>query len=295
MSWGLNPGDRVKRTELHRLYGGSSRGGITGSRTTPNVLIFSDLAVGRQHGYFDHWEGPVFHYCGKGQRGDQEMTGVNRSILEHVDQGRDLRVFEGAKGVVRYIGNFGLDPEKPWYWECAPESGGGPTRNVIMFRLIPIAEFFDHDTIKRREDLVPGLITPYRPVGPSPSLKPPKPARWDPDLSGRGHEAHRRLQDELASVAKSRGFDVLSPGPGDPAFDIGWREGDTVVIVEIKSLTRTNESRQLRLGLGQILDYEDACLRGGLQVRPTLAVEEQPRDPRWRDICQAHGVDLIWF
>lgn len=44
--WHLEPGDLIKRTELHTRYGGSGQGGIAGSATTPNVLIFSDPRTG---------------------------------------------------------------------------------------------------------------------------------------------------------------------------------------------------------------------------------------------------------
>src|SRR5437764_924541 len=41
LTWTLQPGDAVRRTELHRIYGGSNYGGMAPSTTTPNVLLFS--------------------------------------------------------------------------------------------------------------------------------------------------------------------------------------------------------------------------------------------------------------
>jgi hypothetical protein len=70
-SWGLAPGDPIKRTTLHERFGGSGRGGMAPSASTPNVLIFTDPKVGNQHGYYDGWVADVFHYTGWGQRGDQ--------------------------------------------------------------------------------------------------------------------------------------------------------------------------------------------------------------------------------
>ena len=71
MDWELQPGDLIKRTDLHARYGGSRQGGIGPSAQTPNVLVFSDPRTGAQYGYLDHWEGPVFHYTGEGQVGAQ--------------------------------------------------------------------------------------------------------------------------------------------------------------------------------------------------------------------------------
>jgi hypothetical protein len=137
--WTLIPGEKIKRTELHQLFGGGGQSGISPSAQTPNVLIFSDLASGKQHGYIDTWKDDgCFHYVGHGKRGDQEMNKGNRAILESAQQGRTLRVFKGVGGVVEYKGQFVLDSQRPWYTTDAPETGGGPLRSVIVFCLRPV-------------------------------------------------------------------------------------------------------------------------------------------------------------
>jgi len=125
-TWGLRPGDTVARTKLHDRYGGSRQGGIAPSATSPNVLIFTDPASGRQHGYFDEWHDDTLYYTGEGQRGDQEMTHGNRAILEHVAEARTLRLFEGSKGTVQYLGEMELGTPA-WEWGQAPETGGSGT------------------------------------------------------------------------------------------------------------------------------------------------------------------------
>lgn len=137
--WTLKPGETIKRTELHQLFGGGGQSGISPSAQTPNVFIFSDLASGKQHGYVDTWrDDGCFHYVGEGQRGDQEMTKGNRAILESAQKGRALRVFSGVGGIVEYKGQFVLDSQRPWYSTDAPETGGGPLRSVIVFCLRPV-------------------------------------------------------------------------------------------------------------------------------------------------------------
>jgi hypothetical protein len=143
-AWDLNPGDSIKRTLLHGRYGGSGRGGMAPSTTTPNVLIFSDPKVGNHHGYYDGWVDDVFHYTGWGQRGDQEMKFGNRAVLNHVAEGRSVRLFRGVGGTVTYLGEFTPDPARPFYQMDAQESGGGPTRQVIVFRLLPVGDVL-HD------------------------------------------------------------------------------------------------------------------------------------------------------
>jgi hypothetical protein len=121
------------RRQIHDRFGGSRQGGIAPCRRSPNILIFSDPEVGEHFGYDDHWEGDVFHYVGHGQRGDQEMTRGNLAILQHRERGLDLRVFQGVRGEIRYVGRFELDVP-PTYLADAPGMDGRP-RKVIVFRL----------------------------------------------------------------------------------------------------------------------------------------------------------------
>ena len=135
-SWNLTKGETVVRKALHQKYGGSGQGGINPSNKTPNVFIFSDHHVGNEHGYADRWEGDIFLYIGEGQSGDQVMKRGNKSILNHVEDGRAIRLFWGCRGEVSYGGEFEIDHLEPWTTEVRPGTGGGAPRNVIVFRLI---------------------------------------------------------------------------------------------------------------------------------------------------------------
>jgi hypothetical protein len=95
-------------------------------------------------------------------------------------------------------------------------------------------------------------------------------------------------------LARSRGAETRSPGTADPDFDLAWKQGDIVTVVEVKSLTDTNQDGQLRLGLGQVLDYQHRLELNGCSTRAVLAVEKEPNDSRWTEICGNHGVNLVW-
>lgn len=140
MSWTLSKGDRIRRRILHDQYGGGRQGGISPSRQTPNIMIFSDHVVGQGHGYRDRMHGDFFLYVGEGQNGDQQMTKGNRAILNHVQDGRHIRLFWGCSGEVSYAGQFVLDRDEPWFLERAPATANGPERNVIVFRLLEVAD-----------------------------------------------------------------------------------------------------------------------------------------------------------
>jgi hypothetical protein len=132
----------------------------------------------------------------------------------------------------------------------------------------------------------------------------------DPDKTDRGTTAHKDTQDALAEALRNAGLEPRSPKPGDPAFDIAWRDdaaGGTAFICEVKSLTSENETGQIRLAIGQVLDYVHALdslrkagslplhWKGVQAVRAVVAVERRPaEDARWTGLCEEHGITLTW-
>ena len=132
----------------------------------------------------------------------------------------------------------------------------------------------------------------------------------DPDKIDRGTTAHKDTQDALAEALRDVGLKPRSPKPGDPAFDIAWWGGDaegTAFVCEVKSLTDENETGQIRLAIGQVLDYVHTLdslrkagslpphWRGVHAVRGVVAVERRPtEDVRWTSLCEEHGIILTW-
>ena len=260
-SWHLQLGEVIKRTVLHERYGGRGQGGIGPSAKTPNVLIFTDPAIGQTHGYDDRWDGPMLLYVGEGQRGNQELTQGNKAILEHKKVDRALRVFRGVGGTVQYLGEFVVADDPPFVWDRAPETGGGPLRDVVRFRLRP-ARLALHAP--------PPLKRGYRPANESPSTEPSDPFARDPNEVDRGLAAHAKTQNALNHFLGRRRIQVWSPGHGDPDFDIAWERKCVMWVGEVKSVTPTNTTKQLRLGLGQVLDYQDSLLLRYPKVQTAL-------------------------
>lgn len=140
-NWPYQVDQVIKRSTLHDRFGGSRQSGISPCRMSPNILIFTDKASGSPHGYvFDGWvddgDEKVFLYTGEGQRGDQELVRGNAAILNHRQDGRAIRLFEGAGGSnVRYVGRFAVDDIEPYIEREAPDTGGSTLRKVLVFRL----------------------------------------------------------------------------------------------------------------------------------------------------------------
>lgn len=145
-SWQFPEGTITTRAEVKDLYGGTIYGGIEPSRTSPNILVYTDPEQGAANGYnYDGWDlndPNVFYYTGEGRTGDQELRDGNRAILDHHETGRTLRLFEAVdKGKrpggkrQRYLGAFRIDDAQPYRFEPARDKDGQP-RRVIVFRFI---------------------------------------------------------------------------------------------------------------------------------------------------------------
>jgi hypothetical protein len=132
-----------------------------------------------------------------------------------------------------------------------------------------------------------------------PHTPPSKPTNFepaDPDSVGRGWLAHHQTLEALADSLESHGVEPLDPQPDEPEYDLAWLDSGVLHVAEVKSITSENEIHQLRLGLGQVLDYR-LRLRGRhrRQVRAWLVPERQPNGAgHWTALCAEHGVDLRW-
>jgi hypothetical protein len=58
--------------------------------------------------------------------------------LNHRQDGRALRVFEGVRGDVRYLGEFRIDEIEPFRRSDSPEYKSDRIREVLVFRLRPL-------------------------------------------------------------------------------------------------------------------------------------------------------------
>jgi hypothetical protein len=286
--WTLPVGEQIKRTELHRQFGGRRRGGISPSAQTPNVFIFSDAASGEQHGYSDRWrDDGCFHYTGEGQHGDQQMISGNRAILDYRSDGRVLPVFKGAGGNVEYQGQFELATTPPFYRDDAPETGGGPIRSVIVFRLRPL---------EGPPRLPTGLpaIADKTTVANVP-VEENNTERTVVDPAREPYEAERR---ESALVQRFKGFmqsrshtverlRITPAGEAKPIFTDAYVKNLNTLVEAKGSLDRNS----IRMAIGQLLDYRRFVEEAA--VRCAVLLPEIPR----QDLLQllAYAGVLIYF
>jgi len=289
MDWDLRPGDTVRRVELHRRYGGGGQGGISPSKSTPNVLIFSDPARGAQHGYIDDWRTDgLFHYTGEGQRGDQQLRAGNKAILQHREDNRALRVFHGVGGDVTYQGRFEVATDTPWYSADAPESGRPDVvRKVIVFRLLPL------DAIPGRPSSVLDRLPSQR-VAEVP-IEEQNTERVYVQPNHEPYEAERREQQlvlaygAFMSLQGSRiARHMIQPeGEAKPLFSDLY-DATRNNLLEAKG-TVTREA--IRMAIGQLADY-----RRFIEPHPSCAVllPERPR-PDLEKLLSVEGIAIVWL
>lgn len=121
------------------------------------------------------------------------------------------------------------------------------------------------------------------------------PVFHDGEALAAAHNLHNTVRNELADLALGLGLSPRERTAGEPEADLYIdRDDDLTVVCEVKSVDGGNDSQQLRLGLGQILDY-----RSQLRERPryvaVLWVSQRPADAdRWTALCAESDVVLGW-
>lgn len=284
------PGVSVERRALQKTFGGRTQGGIGPSRKTPNVLIFSDPETGEQHGYYDGWQADgCFHYTGEGQRGDQQMKSGNAAILNHLAEGRTLRIFEGARGVVTYMDEFEVDITEPFYRTDAPETGDGPLREVIVFRLRP-KHIEPQEPDSKLAEILAGPAKSEVPIEQQQTEKAyvaPSDTPYEAERREQGlvleFEAHLLSLDH--EVFRQR---ILPSGEARPLFTDLY-DASIDMLVEAKG---TVERNAIRMAIGQLADYKRFVSAGA----PNHIAVLLPSEPR-ADLCDllaSQGIDLIF-
>lgn len=116
---------------------------------------------------------------------------------------------------------------------------------------------------------------------------------YDPDERDRQTREHEVLVRRLRLAVEKLGAVPLLPNADDPRFDLAFvrEDGESLALIEVKSLSDEHATHQLRLGLGQVLQYRQE-LSAGRSVVAALAVPWAPPSG-WREVCGSVGVELI--
>ncbi|MDR6219214.1 hypothetical protein [Deinococcus soli (ex Cha et al. 2016)] len=300
LTFDLVPGQEIVRKELHDRFGGRRQGGIGPSIKIPAVFIFTDPATGAQHGYYDGWgTDGHYHYVGEGQRGDQNLMQGNGAIARSVQDDRQLLLFSGVSGTVKFIGEFTLATDHPYYWTDAPETGGGPLRSVVVFRLKPTDPVSAQAALPFKTNFIPTAFPAADTAQPSAqavkeiSLEVQttektvlQPQSEEIEMERREHklvlEYGRFLQAKGHKVTRHQ---ILPDGEAKPLFTDAYDVDDDVLIEAKGTVTR----EAIRMALGQLMDYQRYVRANYLAV----LLPSKPR-PDLLALIKSQGVQTIW-
>jgi hypothetical protein len=142
-------------------------------------------------------------------------------------------------------------------------------------------------------DSAPRQRPAFRPRNEQARSSAARPWARDPSEVDRALSSHARIERLVAEAAAAEGWRASAYGRDDPVFDLLLEidsEGGPAVVVEAKSTVASNEEKQLRLALGQVLRYRQLLRRSGRNVIGMIAVERRPADERWIALCDEAGV-----
>jgi len=290
--WTLLRGQAILRARLHDRYSGIRQGGIAPSRKTKNIFLFTDDSSNNEHGYErDHWiDDFTFLYCGDGQTGDQELSRRNLQVLNHVQDGRKLRLFSPVAGQVTYLGELIIDVDKPY--DLVDGIGrDGKKRKVIMFRLHRVLEKSEIVSLSQTsEDSTNEFGRQYvfadeesRDIAESELFS------ADPNLLDRALQIHSLTQNTVANWVIGSSLTPFSPSSIVCDFDIAWESDFGKIVCEVKSLSDKNEVHQFRFGIGQVLEYAQK-----LGASPVLMFSRRPTQSALIDAANNAGVAVLW-
>ncbi|MFD3436699.1 hypothetical protein ACFWU3_04250 [Streptomyces sp. NPDC058685] len=107
---------------------------------------------------------------------------------------------------------------------------------------------------------------------------------------------HEATVGALIAHLSRQGIEACTYSSGAPEFDAGWSRGEDIFVAEIKSLTGAREGQQIRLGIGQILDYAHQLRSAhpSTVIHPVLVLEKRPSAARWTALAEGVGLRLTW-
>lgn len=289
-------GELYTRSDLAIEYGGSTQGGIIASNKSRSVFIFTDHAQANQFGYvYDGFstDGQVLHYTGAGQDGDQLESHSNAPVLTHAARGRTLHAFV-ADGVLegtqrkrqRYMGEFFLDPARPFERMPAPDRSGA-LRTVIVFRLRPVGSVpervIETMGLSQISDRADTLEVPIE-------INSTHFFETSGRVAGSAVRSESKLVDEFVASQHGHEFKrwaIKLPEERSPLLTDVYDKTDRV-LYEAKSMACR---AALRMAVGQLYDYRRHVEVDGL--RCSVLLPERP-NADLRDFVESAGLGLVF-
>lgn len=108
-----------------------SAGGMISRPEIGAVVLITHPDGGRSFDYHDYWDGADLIYTGRGQKGDQKLSGPNKYVAEN---SHALHLFE-ATGEPRRLKYLGRPNCTEWWWDDGPDRP--PTEDTSVPATVP--------------------------------------------------------------------------------------------------------------------------------------------------------------
>lgn len=213
-------------------------------------------------------EDGTYAYTGEGQNGDQTFQRGNRALRDAQAEGRDIRLFRTAGVMATYVGAFTLG--EPAFEIRRIPSTAGPDRDGIIFNLEPI------------EAAACDVLPAYGGIEKSTGIR-----DWIAPSSNQyltassGTVARAAMRDEFRLQAQfgrwliARGDRVraLRLATAGTFIEPDLYNSSTGEVVEAK---RSVARHDVRMAIGQALDYSNVARLNGFQVAPSILLPARP-------------------
>ncbi|MDA7856358.1 DUF3578 domain-containing protein [Gammaproteobacteria bacterium] len=105
--------------------------------------------------------------------------------------------------------------------------------------------------------------------------------------------SHKEMELELATILEKSGISPFQVSSG-PNVDLCWKSKLGLNIIEVKSINKHNEDHQIRIGIGQLLEYIHRFKKLGSDIENAyLCLTDEPRKALWSEVLEGVNIELI--
>ena len=289
IDWPFAPGEQMKRSDVHAVFGGQEQSGIVTPANSPYILIFSDPKHGAKYGYDLHEglrEDGSFAYTGQGREGNQVFLRGNKAILNSVENGKSIRLFIANGTLVTYVGCFAL-ADVPFEIRKAPDTNG-VERDIIVFNLLPeeanespLPEYGISEKVKELQ------YSPWKNLNWNDYLV----MREHKEGEGKATRVEFKIQNDFADWLAAKGHEVidLKIPVGSTTIQPDLFDATTKTLIEAK---RSSSRGHVRTAIGQVLDYVHNAKALELDATPAILLPGKPPQDLI-DLCKSLGIQLF--
>ena len=186
------------------------------------------------------------------------MKKMNKSLLNHVEDGRRLFLFNGHRGEITYENEFTLDETDPYFWTISTDNEG-KLRDSIVFRLKPVKKYSIKNPIASKIESVSRTIVKEIAIEKS-SIKNSRKTVTYISQGIKDRKEARLVEEYNLYRKKEKLSDLIRHTvqihfPKRKILFTDGYESESKTLVEAKATNQRDERDKIRMAIGQLFDY----------------------------------------